>query len=53
VGFWACAGIAVLAIVAALALPGARRRHEAAVEAGAEDLPPEPAEIHVPLARHR
>lgn len=25
-GFWVCAGVAVLAVVAALALPSARRR---------------------------
>ncbi|WP_426513877.1 MFS transporter [Dactylosporangium sp. McL0621] len=42
-GFWLCAGVAVLGIVAALILPSARRRHEQAVEAGVEDLPEEPA----------
>jgi EmrB/QacA subfamily drug resistance transporter len=53
-GFWVCAGVAVLAVLAALALPGAHRRHEEAVDAGVDDLPPEPAEIHVPhLGAHR
>ena len=46
-GFWVCAGVAVLAVVAALALPRARKRHEEAVEAGVDDLPPEPDEIHL------
>nr|BFE57872.1 MFS transporter [Dactylosporangium thailandense] len=44
-GFWLCAGVAVLGIVAALILPSARRRHEQAVEAGVEDLPAEPAPV--------
>jgi EmrB/QacA subfamily drug resistance transporter len=47
-GFWTCAAVAVLAVVAALALPAARRRHQEAVEAGVSDLPPEPAELHLP-----
>ncbi|AGL17223.1 MFS transporter [Actinoplanes sp. N902-109] len=47
-GFWACAGVAVLAIVAALILPSAHRRHEEAVAHGVADLPPEPAELHLP-----
>ncbi|MBM2614152.1 MFS transporter [Actinoplanes sp. LDG1-06] len=51
VGFWVCAGVAVLAVVAALALPSAHRRHEEAVSAGVGDLPPEPAELHLP-GRH-
>ncbi|GIF39192.1 MFS transporter [Actinoplanes xinjiangensis] len=46
-GFWVCAGVAVLAIVAALLLPGARRRHEQAVAVGVTDVPDEPAEIHM------
>ena len=50
-GFWVCAGVAVLAIAAALALPSARRRHEEAVETGVGDLPAEPAEIHLPGTR--
>ena len=29
-GFWVCAGVAVLAVVASLALPAARRRHQQA-----------------------
>jgi MFS family permease len=41
-GFWVCAGVAVLAVLASLALPSARRRHEQAVAAGVDDLPPEP-----------
>ncbi|WP_432991493.1 MFS transporter [Dactylosporangium sp. CA-233914] len=41
-GFWVCSGVAVLAVVAALALPGARRRHDEAVAHGVEDLPAEP-----------
>ncbi|MET7401416.1 MFS transporter [Dactylosporangium sp. NPDC005572] len=45
-GFWLCAGVAVLGIVAALILPSARRRHQQAVEAGVEDLPPEPEGLH-------
>ena len=35
-GFWVCAAVAVIAVVAALALPSARRRR---AEAGVEDLP--------------
>ncbi|MEV6931354.1 MFS transporter [Dactylosporangium sp. NPDC051485] len=38
-GFWVCAGVAALAVVAALALPGARRRHDEAVAHGVTDLP--------------
>ncbi|MBB5866932.1 EmrB/QacA subfamily drug resistance transporter [Allocatelliglobosispora scoriae] len=51
-GFWVCAAVAALAILAALALPSARRRHEQAVSAGVEDLPPEPEELHLPHLRH-
>ncbi|HEY0002729.1 MAG TPA: MFS transporter [Actinoplanes sp.] len=47
-GFWVCAGVAVLAVVAALIVPSAHRRHEQAVAAGVQDLPPEPAELHLP-----
>ncbi|MFC7531974.1 MFS transporter [Actinoplanes sp. GCM10030250] len=46
-GFWVCAGVAVLAVLASLALPSAHKRHELAVEAGVTDVPPEPEEIHV------
>ena len=46
-GFWVCAGVAVLAVVAAIALPSAHKRHDQAVEAGVDDLPPEPQEIHL------
>jgi EmrB/QacA subfamily drug resistance transporter len=38
-GFWVCAGVAVLGIIAALILPSARRRHQQAVEVGVDDLP--------------
>jgi EmrB/QacA subfamily drug resistance transporter len=38
-GFWVCAAVAVIAIVAALALPSARRRRQEAVDAGVEDIP--------------
>ncbi|MFC5008090.1 MFS transporter [Dactylosporangium cerinum] len=51
-GFWVCAGVAVLAVLASLALPSAHRRHEEAVAAGVQDLPPEPAELHLPLRHH-
>ncbi|MFE9190285.1 MFS transporter [Micromonospora sp. NPDC007208] len=51
-GFWVCAGVAVLAVFAALALPSARRRHEQAVAAGVDDLPPEPVELHLPHRQH-
>ena len=37
-GFWVCAGVGVLAIVAALAIPSARRRHADAIAAGVDDL---------------
>ena len=36
---------AVLSLLAALALPSARRRHEQAVSAGVDDLPPAPVEV--------
>ncbi|GAA1509678.1 MFS transporter [Dactylosporangium maewongense] len=52
-GFWVCAGVAVLAVVASLALPSAHRRHEEAVAAGVKDLPPEPAELHLPHLHSR
>jgi MFS family permease len=48
VGFWVCVGVAVLGVLAALALPSARRRHEQAVAVGVDDLPPEPVELHLP-----
>ena len=47
-GFWVCAGVAVLAVVASLALPSARHRREQALAVGVDDLPPEPVELHVP-----
>jgi EmrB/QacA subfamily drug resistance transporter len=43
VGFWACAGVAVIAVIASLALPSARKRHDEAATAGVEELTPEPA----------
>jgi EmrB/QacA subfamily drug resistance transporter len=46
-GFWVCAAVAVIAVAAALALPSARRRRTEAVEAGVEDLPDAPQEIHL------
>ncbi|ROQ38692.1 EmrB/QacA subfamily drug resistance transporter [Frondihabitans sp. PhB188] len=38
IGFWACAGVGALAIVAALAAPGLRKRHDDAVAAGVDDV---------------
>ncbi|MFG1610167.1 MFS transporter [Actinoplanes sp. NPDC049265] len=52
-GFAVCAGVAVLAIIAALLVPPARRRHAEAVAAGVSDLPPEPDEIHLPHLSNR
>ncbi|WP_033341566.1 MFS transporter [Catenuloplanes japonicus] len=52
VGFWVCAGVAVLAIAAALAVPSAHRRHVEAVAHGVDDLPPEPEELHLPHLHH-
>ncbi|GIE31089.1 MFS transporter [Actinoplanes italicus] len=46
-GFWVCTGVAVLAIVAALLLPSAHKRHEQAVAAGVTDVPDEPQELHL------
>ncbi|HEX9034200.1 MAG TPA: MFS transporter [Streptosporangiaceae bacterium] len=46
-GFWICAAVAALAVLAVLLLPPARRRHEQAVAVGVEDLPPEPEETHL------
>jgi hypothetical protein len=48
-GFSVCAGVAVLAVIAALALPSAHRRHDEAVVVGVEDLPPEPEKLHLPV----
>ncbi|MEU4623974.1 hypothetical protein AB0G04_28865 [Actinoplanes sp. NPDC023801] len=50
-GFWVCAGVAVLAVVAALLLPSAHQRHAQAMAAGVTDVPPEPEEIHLHRAR--
>lgn len=46
-GFAVCAGVAVLAIVAALLVPSARRRRDEAVAAGIDDLPPKPEQLHL------
>lgn len=48
-GFWVCAGVAVLAVIAALALPSARRLHDQAAAVGVDDLPDEPQEVHIHL----
>ena len=37
-GYWVCAAVAVIAVVAALALPSARRRRQEAARAGVDDL---------------
>ncbi|MDI1462611.1 MFS transporter [Catellatospora sp. KI3] len=50
-GFWVCAGVAVLAVVASLILPSARRRRAESVAAGVADLPAEPVELHPHLGR--
>jgi EmrB/QacA subfamily drug resistance transporter len=47
VSFWVCVGVAVLAVLAALALPAARRRHAQTVMVGVNDLAPEPAGPHM------
>jgi EmrB/QacA subfamily drug resistance transporter len=44
IGFWACAAVGVLALIAALALPSARRRRQQAATAGVDDLPAEPTD---------
>jgi MFS family permease len=38
IGFWACAGVAVLAFVAALLAPGLRKSREAAAAMGIDDF---------------
>jgi MFS family permease len=43
IGFWACAGVAVLAILAALVAPSMRKLRANAVELGIDDLPAEKA----------
>ncbi|WP_426594199.1 MFS transporter [Cellulomonas sp. McL0617] len=45
-GFWVCAGVAVLAVLASLAVPSARRRRQEARAAGVTDLPAEPHPHH-------
>ena len=39
IGFWVCAGVAVLAILAALAAPSMRHRREEALKLGVTDFP--------------
>ena len=39
IGFWVCAGVAVVGVIAALAAPSARRRRERAQALGIDDLP--------------
>ncbi|CAN5291757.1 MFS transporter [soil metagenome] len=39
IGFWACAGVAVLAVIAAVAAPSMRKRREQAIALGVEDFP--------------
>ena len=43
IGFWVCAGIAVIAIVAAVAAPSMRHRREQALALGIEDFPEDAA----------
>jgi EmrB/QacA subfamily drug resistance transporter len=45
VSFWVCVGAGGLAVLAALALPSARKRREEAAEIGVEDLEPELEEV--------
>ncbi|MDO9395322.1 MAG: MFS transporter, partial [Herbiconiux sp.] len=40
IGFWVCAGVGVLAVVAALAAPSMARRRAQAAALGIDDLPP-------------
>ena len=47
-GFWVCAGVAVLAVLASLALPSAGTVARRPWPQGIDDLPPEPVELHVP-----
>jgi EmrB/QacA subfamily drug resistance transporter len=44
-GFWVATGVSALAVLASLALPSVRRRHDEAVAHGVGDLPPEPQEL--------
>ncbi|QWT22662.1 MFS transporter [Subtercola sp. PAMC28395] len=47
IGFWVCAGVAVLAILGALAAPSMRQRRKQAEALGVEDLPDEADELHL------
>lgn len=40
--------MALIAVVGSLAVPSARRRRQEARAVGVADLPPEPAEVHLP-----
>ena len=44
-GFWVCAAVGVLSVLAAVIMPAARRRHQEAVAAGVEDLPLEDGSV--------
>jgi EmrB/QacA subfamily drug resistance transporter len=43
IGFWVCAGVAVIAILAAIVAPSMRKRREQALALGIEDFPDEAA----------
>jgi MFS family permease len=43
IGFWVCAGVAVIAIAAAVAAPSMRHRREQALALGIEDFPEDAA----------
>ncbi len=47
IGFWVCAGVAVLAVVGALAAPSMKKRREQAAALGIDDLPDEADELHL------
>ncbi|WAH97341.1 MFS transporter [Arthrobacter sp. MMS18-M83] len=46
IGFWACAAVAVLAIIGSLAAPSIRKRRQQAIALGIEDLPVMAGEAH-------
>lgn len=52
IGFWACAGVAVLAIVGAAIAPSMAKRRQQALALGIRDLPDESEEFHPSHARH-
>ncbi|PJJ62431.1 MFS transporter [Compostimonas suwonensis] len=47
IGFWVCAGVAVLAVLGALAAPSMRLRRKQALALGIDDLPDEADELHL------